>query len=90
MTPAMAADLFRAMLLVALRAGAPLLGAMTAVAILFGVLQAATQVQDAAVSFTPKLAVAVAVGWLTAGWFAGELSGFMRHALNAIPWIVAH
>ena len=33
---------------------------MTIVAIIFGVLQAATQVQDASVSFTPKLAAALA------------------------------
>jgi flagellar biosynthesis protein FliQ len=62
MTPAVAADLFRAMLLVALRVGAPFLGMMTVTAVLFGVIQAATQVQDAAVSFTPKLAIALVVG----------------------------
>lgn len=89
MTPAVAADLFRAMLLVALRVGAPILGAMTATAVLFGVIQAATQVQDAAVSFTPKLAVALIVGWLTAAWFAATLSSFMHEALTAIPWVVA-
>jgi flagellar biosynthesis protein FliQ len=89
MTPAVAADMFRAMLWLALEVGAPLLGAMTATAVLFGVLQAATQVQDAAVSFTPKLAVALLVGWLTAAWFVGTLSGFMHKALAAIPWVVA-
>jgi flagellar biosynthetic protein FliQ len=89
MTPAVAADLFRSMLWLALEVGAPILGAMTATAILFGVLQAATQVQDAAVSFTPKLAVALLVGWLTATWFAATLTGFMHKALVAIPWVVA-
>jgi flagellar biosynthesis protein FliQ len=89
MTPAVAADLFRAMLLVALRVGAPLLAAMTATAVLFGVIQAATQVQDAAISFTPKLAVALVIGWLTAAWFTATLSAFMHQVLNAIPVVVA-
>ncbi|HLW72269.1 MAG TPA: flagellar biosynthetic protein FliQ [Candidatus Binataceae bacterium] len=89
MTPAIAADLFRSMLWQALEVGAPLLGAMTATAIIFGVLQAATQVQDAAVSFIPKLTVAFVVGWLTAAWFTATLSGFMHKALSAIPWVVA-
>ena len=89
MTPALAADLFRSALWTALEAGAPLLGVLTAVAVVFGILQAATQVQDAAIGFTPKLAAALGVTWLSAGWFAATLSGFMHKALTAIPWVVA-
>lgn len=44
MTPAVASDLFRSALWVALEVGAPMLGVMAAVAVMFGVLQAATQV----------------------------------------------
>ena len=89
MSPGIAADLFRSALWTALEAGAPLLGVLTAVAILFGILQAATQVQDSAVGFTPKLAAALTVTWLSAAWFSTTLSSFMQKALNAIPWIVA-
>jgi len=89
MTPAIAADLSRSALWTALEAGAPLLGVLTAVAIVFGILQAATQVQDSAVGFTPKLAAALAVTWFTAAWFTAALTGFMHKALDAIPWIVA-
>jgi flagellar biosynthesis protein FliQ len=89
MTPALAADLFRSALWTALQAGAPLLGSLTIVAVVFGILQAATQIQDAAVSFTPKLIAALLVSWLSAAWFAALLSGFMHKALSAIPWVVA-
>jgi flagellar biosynthesis protein FliQ len=89
MTPTLASDLFRSALLVAVHVAAPLLLAMTASAVIFGVLQAATQVQDASVSFTPKLGAAVAVIWLGSAWMTTILSGFMHKALLAIPWVVA-
>lgn len=89
MNAALAADLFRSALWLALEVGGPLLATLTLVAVVFGVLQAATQVQDAAVSFTPKLVAALLVSWLTAAWCASLLSAFMQKALSAIPWIVA-
>jgi flagellar biosynthetic protein FliQ len=89
MTPVIASDLFRTALWVALEVAAPLLATMTAVAVIFGVLQAATQVQDASVSFTPKLAAALALLWVGAPWMASILGGFMHKALTAIPWVVA-
>ncbi len=88
MTPAMAATLFHATLLIAIEIAAPLLGLMTIIAILFGILQAATQVQDSIVSFTPKLIAALCVIWLLSTWMAATLDGFTRQTLDAIPWIV--
>ena len=89
MTPTLAADLFRSALWTAVQAGAPLLVAMTTVAALFSVLQAATQVQDSSVSFAPKLGAALIVGWLGAPWTARLLSDFMHRTFVAIPWMVA-
>jgi flagellar biosynthetic protein FliQ len=88
MTPATAATLFHAALLIAIKIAAPLLGSMTVMAILFGILQAATQVQDAIVSFTPKLLAALCVIWLLSAWMAATMDGFTRETLDAIPWIV--
>ena len=88
MTPATAATLLHAALLIAIEIAAPLLGLMTLTAILFGVLQAATQVQDAIVSFTPKLVAALCVIWLLSTWMGATLSGFTRQTFDAIPWIV--
>ncbi|MGO9264082.1 MAG: flagellar biosynthetic protein FliQ [Candidatus Binataceae bacterium] len=88
MNTAVAADLFRGALWTAVEVGGPLLGIMTAVAVVFGILQAATQVQDASVSFTPKVAAAVGAVWFGSTWMVSMLDGFMHKALTAIPWIV--
>lgn len=88
MNSAIASDLFRTALMTAVKVGAPLLGAMTLVAIIFGILQAATQVQDASVSFTPKLAAALGVIWIGSTWMTATLGGLMHKAILAIPWIV--
>ena len=88
MNSAIAADLFRNALMTAVKVGTPLLGVMTIVAIVFGVLQAATQVQDSSVSFTPKLAAALGVIWLGSTWMTATLGAFMQKTLIAIPWIV--
>jgi flagellar biosynthetic protein FliQ len=89
MTPAIASDLFRSALRVTLLVSFPILAAMTLAAVVFGVLQAATQVQDSSVSFAPKLAAAAAVAWLAANWMVASLAAFMHKALLAIPWVVA-
>lgn len=89
MTPPLAADLFRSVLILALKVSAPLLAVMTITAVVFGVIQAATQVQDSTVSFTPKLAAAVIVAWLGASWMTTTLTAYMHKALTAIPWMVA-
>jgi flagellar biosynthesis protein FliQ len=89
MTPAVASDLFRSALWVALEVGAPMLAVMAAVAVIFGVLQAATQVQDSSISFAPKLVAALGVVWLGSTWMCSMLGAFMHKALIAIPWVVA-
>lgn len=89
MTPTLAADLFRSALWVAFQIGAPLLAVLTAVAVVFGILQAATQVQDASVSFTPKLAAAITVIWLGGAWMTAVLGNFTHKVIAAIPWMVA-
>jgi flagellar biosynthesis protein FliQ len=88
MTPATAATLLHAALLIAIEIAAPLLGLMTITAILFGILQAATQVQDAIVSFAPKLVAVLWVIWMLSTWMAATLERFTRQTLDAIPWIV--
>jgi flagellar biosynthesis protein FliQ len=89
MTPALASDMFHITLMTAIQVGAPLLITMTVVAAVFGVIQAATQVQDASISFAPKLVGAISVIWFGAPWMASVLEGFMHKVLIAIPWMVA-
>lgn len=89
MTPAIASDLFRSALWIAMQVAAPLLAVLTIVAVIFGILQAATQVQDASVSFTPKLAAAIGVLWMGGAWMTAVLGNFTHKVIAAIPWIVA-
>ncbi|HZP46234.1 MAG TPA: flagellar biosynthetic protein FliQ [Candidatus Binataceae bacterium] len=89
MTPAIAADMFRYSLQVAVRVAAPLLLALTVTALVLAVLQAATQINDSSISFTPKLAIALGVVWMTAAWFDSTLAAFLAKVLIAIPQVVA-
>lgn len=65
-----------------------MLAVLTVCAVLFGILQAATQVQDSSVSFTPKVAAAVGTVWLGSTWMCSALASFMHKTLMTIPWIV--
>lgn len=71
-----AVDLAREALLLAAKLSLPLLGVGLAVGFVIGVLQAATQIQEASLSFLPKaLAMAVAF-FLTLPWLIGQLSEY--------------
>lgn len=63
-------------LLLAVWLSLPVLVAVIAVGLLVGVLQAATQVQDASIAFVPKLLVAALVLAVSAGWMGRELIAF--------------
>jgi flagellar biosynthetic protein FliQ len=69
------------MLLVA----APLLLAILAVGLLVSVLQAATQVNEATLSFIPKLLVAVATLVATGPWLIALLVDYLQRVLSSIP-----
>ncbi|MDH5675412.1 MAG: flagellar biosynthetic protein FliQ [Myxococcales bacterium] len=55
---------------------APVLGACLVMGLLSGLLQGATQVQDASLGFVPKLAAAAAALLLGGGWMAHQLVSF--------------
>jgi flagellar biosynthetic protein FliQ len=89
MSPAFAADMIRYALRVALETSSPLLAAMTVTALILGILQAATQINDSSISFTPKLAVALVIIWVTSTWFSSTLAAYTAKVLTAIPGAVA-
>jgi len=61
--------------------GGPMFLAMLGVGLGVGVLQAATQVNDPAVGFLPRILAAAAVAWLAGGWMMGRLAGFFGEAV---------
>ncbi|HTN51904.1 MAG TPA: flagellar biosynthetic protein FliQ [Anaeromyxobacter sp.] len=72
-------------LLVLASVGGPVLGALLAVGLTMGILQAATQVNDAAVGFLPRAAAGAAVIWLFGGWIMERLSAFLVLCISRMP-----
>jgi flagellar biosynthesis protein FliQ len=61
---------------------APLLIALLVVGLVTGVLQSATQINDPAVGFLPRLAAAVAVCYALGGWMVHKFAELFAHALQ--------
>jgi flagellar biosynthetic protein FliQ len=66
---------------------APALVASVAVGVFVGVVQAATQVQDQALAFVPKLVVVLLVLAATGPLLGAELVRFLSALLAAIPTV---
>jgi flagellar biosynthesis protein FliQ len=75
------AGLLREGLVLLLVVGGPLFGVLLVVGIAFGILQAATQVNDAALGFLPR-AVAAGVVCIVAGpWMMDRMAGYLAMAI---------
>jgi flagellar biosynthesis protein FliQ len=75
------AGLLREGLVLLLVVGGPLFAVLLAVGIAFGILQAATQVNDPALGFLPR-AVAAGVVFVVAGpWMMDRLAGYLATAI---------
>ncbi len=67
---------------------APILGSALTVGLLVGMFQAATQIQEATLSFIPKLAI-MAFTLMTAGsWMLNLLVNFTRRLIGNIPLLI--
>ena len=82
MNGALPGVLFREGLTLVVAVGGPLFLAMLVAGLVIGVLQAATQVNDPAVSFLPRVAVGGLVLWLAGGWMLERLSGFLAQSIT--------
>ncbi len=82
MTPELPAALVREALGLLGGVAGPVLLALLLVGLLVGVLQAATQVNDPALSFLPRAAAGATVVWLAGGWILERLSGFLAESLT--------
>jgi len=80
--PTLPGALFRDGLLLVASVGGPLFLTMLVTGVVFGILQAATQVNDPAVSFLPRIAVGAVVLWLAGGWMLERLSGYLARSIQ--------
>lgn len=67
---------------------APLLLVILGVGVVVSVLQAATQINEATLSFVPKIIAAVAVLAIAGPWMMTTLVEFLQRTLQAIPTAV--
>lgn len=63
----------------------PVLGTVLVVGLVISLFQALTQINEATLSFVPKLVAAVAVFAISGPWMLVTLVEFMRRTLLSIP-----
>ncbi|MFZ4649731.1 MAG: flagellar biosynthesis protein FliQ [Rubrivivax sp.] len=71
-----------------LMVSAPLLVVVLVVGLLVSIFQAATQINEATLSFVPKILAAVAVLALAGPWMMSTLVDYLRRMLLSIPGVV--
>jgi len=62
--------------------GAPFLIALLVVGLGVGVVQAATQINDSALSFLPKLLTGIAISWMFGTWAVERLAQYLIVAFD--------
>lgn len=85
MTPETVLTLGQRMLEVTILLSVPLLIPALLVGLLVGMFQAATQINEATLSFIPKLAAVVLVLVLMGPWLLGVLVDYTRELFLSIP-----
>jgi flagellar biosynthetic protein FliQ len=75
-------------LMMLLMISAPVLLTVLVVGLVVSIFQAATQINEATLSFVPKVVAAVAVLAITGPWMLSSLVEFIRRTLMAIPGMV--
>lgn len=90
MEPELPAALLREGFSLIASVGGPLFTALFAGGLVVGVLQAATQINDPAVGFLPRLIVALVTLAFAGGWMLERLAAFVASALQRMggstPW----
>ncbi|WP_373049423.1 flagellar biosynthetic protein FliQ [Vulgatibacter sp.] len=81
MTPELAGGLLREGLQIALLVGGPIFAALLVAGLLVGVFQAATQINDPAVGFLPRLAAGAGICWFLGSWMAERLAAHFAEAV---------
>lgn len=84
MSPELPGALVREALLLLASVGGPVFAALLVMGLVLGIIQAATQINDSAVSFLPRLLAGAIVVWALGGWMMQRLSSFLAHALQAM------
>jgi flagellar biosynthetic protein FliQ len=88
MTPTTVIDIGRQAVEVTLMISAPLFIAALVTGLLISIFQAATQINEATLSFVPKLIVVFATMVIAGPWMITTLTDFMRRLYGSIPALI--
>lgn len=88
MTPGMVMEIGRNAIEAVLMMAGPLLLSALAVGLIISIFQAATQINEATLSFIPKLVAVFMVLMLAGPWMLQYMLDFMRRMLESIPNVV--
>lgn len=72
-----------------LMVSAPVLGVVLIVGLVVSLFQAITQINEATLSFVPKLVAAIIVFAVAGPWMLTTMVDYIRRTLQAIPTFVA-
>ena len=89
MTPESVMSLGSQAIHVSLLLGAPLLLVALVVGLVISIFQAATQINEATLSFIPKLLAVFAVLVIAGPWMLGQMLDYIRTLFSSIPQLVA-
>jgi flagellar biosynthetic protein FliQ len=89
MNSALALELVRHAIQLALLVSAPLLATALIVGLVVSLIQAVTQIQEQTLSFIPKLLAIGLVLVLTLPWMLRQLVQFLVETLRSLPTLVA-
>ncbi len=76
-------------LMLLLMVSAPILMTVLVVGLVISVLQAATQINEATLSFVPKVVAAVVVLAVAGPWMLNTLVEYLQRTIQSIPSMVA-
>jgi flagellar biosynthetic protein FliQ len=88
MTPALALDLMRNAIVVALTVAAPLLFTALLVGVVVSLIQAVTQIQEQTLTFIPKLMAMAAVFLIMLPWSVSRLVDLLVTLVRSLPAMV--
>jgi flagellar biosynthesis protein FliQ len=87
-TPENVMDLAHRMLVVTTMIAAPMLLIALITGLVIGMLQAATQINEATLSFIPKLLLLVLTLFVAGPWILRVLTDFTRDLYTSIPTVI--
>jgi flagellar biosynthetic protein FliQ len=75
-------------LYLATKLAGPVLAGALAIGLAVALLQTLTQIQEATLSFLPKLAIIALILFVTGHWMLGQLTGFTIELYHELPTLV--